>query len=115
MDFNLDTTYVYDNDIKKSKIIKLKANYLATMSTVNTKISIILKKEENHLNLRNSYLEVEFVVSVNAGGVFGNNANIRVVNYGMMALFSSVKLTTSGVRTIEYIDHCHPNLSMYKL
>ena len=33
----------------------------------------------------------------------------------MMALFSSIKLETSGGRTIEYIDHCHPNLLMYKL
>ena len=32
-----------------------------------------------------------------------------------MALFSSVKLETSGGRTIEYIDQYHPNLSMYKL
>ena len=32
-----------------------------------------------------------------------------------MALFSSVKLETSGVRTIEYIDHCHPNLLIYRL
>ena len=32
-----------------------------------------------------------------------------------MALFISVKLETSGGRTIEYIDHCHPNLLMYKL
>ena len=32
-----------------------------------------------------------------------------------MALFSSVKLETSGGRTIEFIDHCHPNLLMYKL
>ena len=32
-----------------------------------------------------------------------------------MALFSSVKLETSGGRTIEYIDHFHPNLLMYKL
>ena len=32
-----------------------------------------------------------------------------------MALFSSVKLETSGGRTIEYIDHCHLNLLMYKL
>ena len=33
-----------------------------------------------------------------------------------MALFSSIKLETSGLyRTIEYIDHCHPNLLMYKL
>ena len=38
-----------------------------------------------------------------------------MVDYGMMALFSSVKLETSGGRTIEYIDHFHPNLLMYKL
>ena len=32
-----------------------------------------------------------------------------------MALFSSVKLETSGGRTIEYIEHCHHNLLMYYL
>ena len=32
-----------------------------------------------------------------------------------MALFSSIKLETSGGRTIEYIDHCHSNQLMYKL
>ena len=85
------------------------------MNTVNTNINIILNREENQLNLHESYLEIEFVVSDDAGGVFGNNANIRLVNYGMMALFSSVKLETSGGRTIEYIHHCHPNLLIYKL
>ena len=115
MDFNLDTTYGYSNDIHKSKIIKYKPNNLATMNTINTNINIIFNREGNNLNLRDSYLEIEFVVSDDAGGVFANNANIRLVNYGMMALFSSVKLETSGGRTIEYIDHCHPNLLMYKL
>ena len=85
------------------------------MNTVNTNINIILNREENHLNLHGSYLEIEFVVSDDAGGVFANDANIRLVNYGMMALLSSIKLETSGGRTIEYIDHCHPNLLMYKL
>ena len=115
MDFNLDEIYGYKNDIHKSKIIKYKPNNLATMNTINTNINIILNREENHLNLRDSYLEIEFVVSDDAGGVFANDANIRLVNYGMMALFSSIKLETSGGRTIEYIDHCHPNLLMYKL
>ena len=113
MDFNLDTTYGYNNDIHKSKIIKFKPNNLATINTVNTNINIILNREEYHL--RDSYLEIEFVVSDDFGGVFANDANIRLVNYGMMALFSSVKLETSGGRTIEYIDPCHPNLLMYKL
>ena len=65
--------------------------------------------------MRGSYLEIEFVVSDDAGGVFANDANIRFVIYGMMALFSSIKLETSGGRTIEYIDHCHPNLLINKL
>ena len=111
MDFNLDATYGYKNDIHKSKIIKYKPNNLATMNTINTNINIILNREENHLNLRDSYLEIEFVVSDDAGGVLANDANIRLVNYGMMALFSSIKLETSGGRTIEYIDHCHLNLT----
>ena len=65
--------------------------------------------------MRDSYLEIEFVVSDNGGGVFANDAIIRLVNYGMVELVSSIKLETSGGRTIEYIDHCHPNLLMYKL
>ena len=115
MDIRLDTTYGYNNDIHKSKIIKFKPNNLASMNTINTNINILLNREENHLNLRDSYLEIEFVVSDGAGGVFANNANIRLVNYGLIALFSSVKLETTGGRTIEFIDHCHPNLLMYKL
>ena len=112
MDFTLDTTYGYNNEMHKSKIIKYKPNNLAT---INTNINIILNREENHLNLHDSYPEIEFVVSDDAGGVFANDANIRLVNYGMMALFSSIKLETNGGRTIEYIDHFHPNLLMYKL
>ena len=115
MDFNLGTTYGYNNDIHKSKIIKYKSNNLATMNTINTIINIMLNREENHLSLRDSYLEIEFVVSDDAVGVFANNANIRLVNYGMMALHSSVKLETSGGRTNEYIDICHPNLLIHKL
>ena len=115
MNFNLDITYCYNNDIHKSKIIKYKPNSLPTINTINTNINIILNREENHLNIHDSHLEIEFVVSDDAGGVFANDAIIRIVNYGMMVLFSSVKLETSGGKTIEYIDHCHPNLLMYKL
>ena len=58
------------------------------MNTINTNINIILNREENHLNIHDSYLEIEFVVSDYADGVFANDANIRIVIYGMMALFS---------------------------
>ena len=98
MYFNLDTTYGYNNDIHKSKIIKYKPNNLATMNIINTNINIIHNRQENHLNIRDSYLEIEFDVSNNAGGVFANNA---IVNFGVGALFGSVKLETSGGGTIR--------------
>ena len=71
------------------------------MNTINTNINIILNREENHLNLRDSYLEIEFVVSDDGGGVFANDANIRLVNYGMMALVQlSLKLVVVGLLNI---------------
>ena len=115
MDFNLDTTYGCNNDIHKSKFLNNKPNNLETINTVNSDINIILNGEENHLKMPDWYLEIEFVVSDNAGSAFANKAIIRLVNYCMMALFSSVQFETSGDRTIEYIDLCHPNLLMYKL
>ena len=54
MDFNLDTTYGYNNDIQKSKIIKYKPNNLAKKNAINTNINIILNRKENHLNLHDS-------------------------------------------------------------
>ena len=47
MDFNLDTTYGYNNDIHKCKIIKYEPNNLATTNTVNThgRIRLIHNRE----------------------------------------------------------------------
>ena len=42
MDFNLDTTYDYNNNKHESKIIKHKPKNLATMNTVNTNLIAIL-------------------------------------------------------------------------
>ena len=55
------------------------------------------------------------MVSDNSGGVIANDAIIRLVNYGVKEIFSSVRLETISGKTIEYIDHCHLNLLMYKL
>ena len=105
---------MYNNDIHTSKIISYKPNNLATMNTVNNNINILISKE-NHLNIHESYLEIEFMVSDNGGGILATEASVRLVNYGVMGLFSSIKLETIRGRNIEYIDHCHSNLLMYKL
>ena len=39
------------------------------MSTVNTNNKIILNREGNHLNIHDSYLEIEFIVSGIVGDV----------------------------------------------
>ena len=53
MDFNLDTTYSYNNDIHKSKIIKYKPNNLAAMNTVNTNINILHQHKVNGVLVEN--------------------------------------------------------------
>ena len=50
------------------------------------------------------------MVSGNGSGIIANDANVRFVDYGVTALFS-----TNIDKLIEYIDHCHLNLLMYKL
>ena len=42
MDFNLDTTYGYNNDIHKSKVIKYKPTNLATMNTINQLLMMVI-------------------------------------------------------------------------
>ena len=67
---------------------KSKYDNLASRNTVITNINKIIDREENHLNARGSYAEIEFTVKDNAGGVFADDVNIRLFIYGMMALLS---------------------------
>ena len=50
-DFEINKQYRYDNDIQKSEIISYKLNNLATRSTVNNSINVLINREENHLNI----------------------------------------------------------------
>ena len=115
MDFELDTQYMYDKDIHNSKVIKYNPNNLAIMNTVKNTFNILIGREENHLNIHESFLVIMFNVSDNACGVTATETNVRLVKYGVMALFSSISLEKISGKTVECIDHCHPNLLMYKV
>ena len=104
---------MYNFDIYIGNIIGYKPKSLAKMNTVNNNIIILISREVNHLNMHESYLQVEFMVSDNVGCIIANVANVRLVKYGVRSLFSSIKLETIIGKTIEYIDHCHPNLAMF--
>ena len=77
MDFDINKEYMYNNDIHNSKIINYKPHNLPTMNTVNNNINISISREENQLNIHKSFLEMEFMVSGNCGGIIANDANVR--------------------------------------
>ena len=104
---------MYNNDKLNSKIISYKANNLATIKkTVSNNFNILICREEYRLNKLDFCLETELLVSGNGGGIIANDANVTLVNYGVMALFNFIKLNH---KPIEYFAHCHPHLLMYKL
>ena len=55
------------------------------MKTVKTNISFGLNGAEKHLNIQNSYLQIELHLTDFFAGTFWNEAKVRLVNYGMMA------------------------------
>ena len=54
MDFKPTKQCMYNNDKHKNKIISYKPNNLATRNTANNNISILITREENHLNIHES-------------------------------------------------------------
>ena len=64
----------------------------------------------------NSYLDLSFEVVKRADNSrYANGNDIRLVNLGPVALFSNLKLTTSGGKHLEAISHAHPVSLMSKL
>ena len=64
----------------------------------------------------NSYLELNFdVLHAASGNRYVDGDDIRLVNLGVIGIFSIYKLTTSSVEHLENIDHAHIVCLIYKL
>ena len=50
-----------------------------------------------------------------ADAVIAKNDNVRLAKYGLIAPISSNRLKTISGKSVEYKDHCHLNLLLYKL
>ena len=62
------------------------------------------------------YLDLNFEVIKRADNSrYANGNDIRLVNLGLMALFSNFKSTTSSEKHLENISHAHLVSLMYKL
>ena len=64
----------------------------------------------------NSYLELNFdVLQAATGNRYPDGADIRLVNLGVIPLFSIYKLTTSSGKHLEEINHAHIVSLVFKL
>ena len=104
-----------DKPIHKIDFIKYSPSSLATINKNNSNISIIFPREDAFICLQNSYISLEFEVLKNDDTRYADGDQISLVNFGPVALFSEVKLTTSSGKHLEKVDDLHPISLMYKL
>ena len=104
-----------DKPIHKIDFIKYSPSSLATINNNNSNISIIFPREDAYICLQNSYISLEFEILKNDDTRYADGDQISLVNFGPVALFSEVKLTTSSGKHLEKVDNLHPISLMYKL
>ena len=81
---------------------------ISTIILPNSQIYINIHREDSVISLLYSCLEINFEVIRKADNSRYTNGNdIRLVNLGPIALFSSFKLTTSSGKHLENMSHSH--------
>ena len=114
--FNLCEKYEVERRILKCDSIRYSQSEISTINTANSQIYINIPREDSVISLLNSYLDLVFdVVHAATNNRYADNNNIRLVNFGLIALFSSYKLTTSSEKHLEDVSHAHIVSLMYKL
>ena len=104
-----------DKPLHNIDFIKYSPSSLATINNNNSNISISLPREDAYICLQNSYISIEFEVLKNDDTRYADGDQISLVNFGLIALFSEAKLTTSSGKHLENVDNLHPISLMYKL
>ena len=100
----------------KCDYIRYSPSEISTINTPNSQIYINIPREDSVISLLNSYVEIIFdVLKAATDDRFANADTIRLVNLGVIALFSNYKLTTSSGKHLEEISHAHIVSLMYKL
>ena len=114
--FKLNENYEVDRRILKCDYIRYSPAETSTINTPNGQIYINIPREDSVISLLNSYLDLNFeVIKRVDNSRYGNGNDIRLVNLGPVALFSSFKLTTSSGKHLEDNSHAHLVSLMYKL
>ena len=104
-----------DRPILKINFKQYHAQSNSNFNTADSYIKIEIPREDSHISLYESYLQIEVDVLKNDNTRFVNGSRISLVNMGVLALFSEARLSTSSDKTLESINHLHIGSLMYKL
>ena len=114
--FKLNENYENDRRNLKYEYIRYSLPETSTENTPNSQIYINIAREGSVSSLLQSYLDLNFEVIKRADNSrYANGNDIRLVNLGSIALFSSFKLTTSSGKCLEDISHSHIVSLRFKL
>ena len=114
--FKLNENYQVDRTIPKCDYNRYSPAEISTMKTLKSQIYINILREDSVTSLLNSYLDLNFEVIEKADkSRYRNGNDVRLVNLGLIVLFSNFKLSTSSVRHLEDISHAHIVFLMYNL
>ena len=114
--FKLSENYEINRDILKCDYKRYSPSEISTINTANSQVYINIPREDSVISLLNSYLEINFdVLRADNSNRYLDGNDIRLVNLGIIALFSSYKLTTHSGKQVENIDLAHTISLIYKL
>ena len=114
--FKLNENYEINRDILKCGYIRYSPSEISTINTAKSQVYINIPRKDSVISLLNSYLELNFdVIRADNSNRYLDGNDVKLVNIGCIALFSSYRLTTSSGKHLENIDHAHIVSLTYKL
>ena len=88
--FKLNEKYEINRDILKCDYIRYSPSEISTINTANSQVYINIPREDSVISLLLSYLELDFdVLRADNSNRYIDNNDIRLVNLGIIALFTN--------------------------
>ena len=114
--FQLNENFEVKRRIRYCDYIRFSPADISTINTPNSQMYVNVPREDSVMSLLNSYLEINFEVTIEADkSRYGNVNDIKLINLGSIAFFSNFKLTMSSGKHLEDIGHTRIVSLMHKL
>ena len=114
--FKLNEKFEVNRNFLECDYIRYSPSEISTINTPNSQTYINIPREDSVNSVLDSRLDLNFdVLHAATGNRYVDANDIRLINFGPVALFSKYDLTSSSRKHVESIDHAHIACLMYKL